>query len=79
MQALFQPKNFAEVANFLMLAKPARFAVDGVALMQAAAGGAALSFGSDPLTQFTLGLPFPAVLTLLPSSSFLVWRPRCPS
>ncbi len=41
MQALFQPKHFAELANFLVLAKRRRFAVDGVALMQAAAGGAA--------------------------------------
>ena len=44
---------------------------DGVVLMQAVAGGAAKSIGGDPPTQFTLGLPFPASLTLVPSSSFL--------
>jgi hypothetical protein len=32
MQALFQPKHFAELADFLVLAKPRRFPVDGVAL-----------------------------------------------
>ncbi len=37
MQALFQPKHFVVLDNFLMLAKRRRFAVDGVALMQAAA------------------------------------------
>ena len=38
MRALFQPKHFAELANFLTLAKRRRFAVDGAAQMQAAAG-----------------------------------------
>jgi hypothetical protein len=41
MQALFQPKHCGELANLLMRAKRRRFALDNVALMQAAAGGAA--------------------------------------
>ncbi len=41
MQALFQPKHFAELPYFLRLAKRRSFAEDGAALMQAAAGGAA--------------------------------------
>jgi hypothetical protein len=36
MQALFQPKHFNELPNFLMLAKRRRFAVAGVALAGAA-------------------------------------------
>jgi hypothetical protein len=39
MRALFQPKHFAELANFLVLAKRRRFAADGAVQMQAAAAG----------------------------------------
>ena len=40
-RALFQPKHFAEqLANFLVLSKRRRFAVDGAVQMQAAARGA---------------------------------------
>ena len=41
MRALFQPSHFAELANFLVLARRRRFADDGATLMQAAAEAAA--------------------------------------
>jgi hypothetical protein len=42
MRALFQPSNFAEVANYLILAKRRRFAADGADRMTAAAAGRTL-------------------------------------
>jgi hypothetical protein len=41
MRALFQPSHFAELANFLVLARQRRFADDGATQMQAAAEAAA--------------------------------------
>ena len=41
MRALFQPSHYAELANFLVLARRRRFADDGATLMQAAAEAAA--------------------------------------
>jgi hypothetical protein len=39
MQALFWPSNFAEVANYVLLAKRCRFAADGADHMMAVAAG----------------------------------------
>jgi hypothetical protein len=47
LRALVVPQNFAELANFLVLAKRRRFAVDGAARMQAAAEAAAHPSGGS--------------------------------
>ncbi len=53
MQALLQPKHFAELARFMALAKRRRFAVDARRLVRLLLSGAVESAGDDLLTQFT--------------------------